>query len=301
MQIPLEPDADGDDDAATRCLQSLAGLNTDCLLTFYAMISMAFEADGYVTDSVSQLARRRGWNVGSLDSRSRSGSPTRRERLREHLRLLTNTEIVFTDPKDEVGRFVALPLLRTYARAGDADRGQRQSNLVVYDIHPVLWRELTCARRAFFYDRDIMTADVKKDEWSIRLLWYMSARWGPNWVSKQLDRTGGRMTERLGVLLAGAGIEFRNQLREQGRPWLRRVFRVAMNKLRNWKPDPLIGGYKVKERGSDPLEDRVTFWPTKAVASQHNLARSKAIASRDTKQLAAGGSPTRRRRSVTAG
>ena len=74
-----------------------------------------------------------------------------------------------------------------------------------------------------------------------------------------------------------------------------------MNKLRNWKPDPLIGGYKVKERGSDPLEDRVTFWPTKAVASRHNLARSKAIASRDTKQLAAGGSPTRRRRSVTAG
>lgn len=269
----------------TKCLEVLAKLRTDCLLTLYAMLSMAMENNGYAADDLPRLARRRGWKVSSLDTRSRPGTQTRRERLREHLQMLTDIEFVLVDSSKEEARYVAFPMLRPYIHEGGIVDGRHVQECGVYEFHPLLWREMTQAGKAFFYDHAILTANSKRDEWSVRLLWYMSARWGPGWVSKELDKNGGRLTERLGVLLNGADIEYRQQLRAQGRPWLRRCFRQAMDKLLKWRPTPLIGGYVIEQHPHGPLEDRVTFWPTAAVAARYNQVRSKAIASRDDRVL----------------
>ncbi|MFH0983521.1 MAG: hypothetical protein V2A79_18545 [Planctomycetota bacterium] len=275
------PVAGSGEDVVTQCLKALSKLDTDCLLTVYALIAMAVENRGAVVDDIAALSRRRGWSPSSLDARSRPGMASRRERLREHLGLLTQIEFVITGLGEKQNRYVAFPLLRYMVRGGERAEGGGGREYVVYEFHPLLWRDMTEAGRALFYEAAFLHADAKRDEWAVRLLWYMGSRWGRNWVTKMLDQKGGRLTERVAALLNGADIHYSRQLSAQGRPWLRRSFRNAMDKLLAWRPSPLIGGYEIREHPTDPLEDRVTFRPTATVANRYNTARSKAIASRD--------------------
>lgn len=261
-ELPCNAACDEVEGVEAACLEVLAKLDTDALLTLHAMISLAVENGGHVVDNLPALARRRGWKPSSLDVRSRPGAATRRERLRDHLHLLSRIEFVVTALSDGTERYVAFPLLRALVRVGECVDGRRVREHVVYEFHPLLWRDMMQDGRALFYDRAALTANAKKDEWAVRLLWYMDSRWGRGWVSKRLDQNGGRLTERLGVLVTGAGLEYQRQLRAQGRPWLRRTFRKALDRLQRWSPDPLIGGFEIAEHPADPLEDRVTFWPT---------------------------------------
>lgn len=295
MQLPVSQVEGDTQQVEMKCLEVLVKLRTDCLLTLYAALSMAIENHGFVVDDPRALARRRGWRRSSLDARSRPGAPTKRERLREHIELLASIEFVFTDAAHREGQYIAFPMLRPFVRGGEYVGRRYVPEHVVYEFHPLLWHEMTQAGKAFFYDPAILTGNARRDEWSIRLLWYMSSRWGPSWVSKELDKNGGRLTERLGVLLNGADIEFRRQLQAQGKPWLRRAFRRAMDRLMSWKPESLIGGYRVQQHPDNPLEDRVTFWPTEAVTACYCRARSKAIAARDRRTQARRG---RRKRSA---
>ncbi len=281
VQLPSNVAGNDPESLKTECLKVLARLRTDCLLTLYALISIAEENDGRVFDHVPTIASIRGWDPSALDARSRPGAQTRRERLREHLQLLTQVEFVFTVKRDGEVRYAAYPMLRLFAHGGKEIDGRRKTERAIYEFHPYLWKDMKRTGRAFFYDRAVLTADAGNDEWSVRLLWHMSARWAPSWVSKQLDRNGGRLTERLGVMLKGAGIEYGSQLRAQGRPWLRARFCKALDRLLHWASGPLIGGYQIDQHKTDPLEDRVTFWPTPAVAARLSASRSKAIEYRD--------------------
>ena len=273
--------ADGDEHITDCCLSALAGLNSDCLLTLFALIQMASEHNGIIADNITEVGRRRGWPPSKLDNRSRSTTRTRRERLRGHIALLSEVEFLITDLADERGAYVAFPLLVFMLRQGE--QGPPRQNQLLYQFHPLLWNDMTVRQRAVLIDKELLKADPQRDEWLLRLAWYMGSRWAPSWVSKSLDQRGGRLTERLGVMLAGSCIECADQLRHQGRKWLRRRFRDAMDRLVNWSPRSLIGGYEIAEDPAAPLEDWVTFWPTETVADRLTAARTQAIASREAR------------------
>ncbi|HNO80585.1 MAG TPA: hypothetical protein PKN33_21265 [Phycisphaerae bacterium] len=273
--------AEGDEHIIEQCLNTLAGLNSDCFLTLFALIQMASENDGLIAADITDLGRRRGWPPGKLDNRSRSETRTRRERLREHVELLSQVEFLITDLADERGAYVAFPLLVYMLRQGE--QGPPQQNQLLYQFHPLLWIDMTVRQRTVLIDEELLKANPRRDEWLLRLAWYMGSRWAPSWVSKSLDQRGGRLTERLGVMLAGSCIECADQLRHQGRKWLRRRFRTAMDGLVHWSPRSLIGGYDIVENPKSPLEDRVTFWPTETVANLLTATRSQAIASREAR------------------
>ena len=268
--------ASNTEELINHCLDTLASLNTDCLLTLFAMIQVARENNGTVSDDIADIGRRRGWKPGELDGRGRKTAKTRRERLREHVRLLSEVEFFITELSDNPGHFVTLPLFQYLGSGGK--HGSHRNGQCFYNFHPALWKQMTAKQRAVFLDNGVLTADPRQHEWPFRLAWYMSSRWAPSWVAKTLYSRGGRLTERLGVLLVGGGIEFHNQLHKQGRKWLRRTFRKALDKLQKWVPRSVIGGYEIEEHAKSPLQDRVTFWPSEIVANQLTASRSKSIA-----------------------
>ncbi|MHC4094064.1 MAG: hypothetical protein ACYSVY_27950 [Planctomycetota bacterium] len=280
MSLPLEIKSDDAEEAKATCLRTLAALDTDCLLTLRALVCLAVRDKGDMVINLSEIARVRGWEPSSLDRGWGPAGKTRRQRLWEHVELLSRIEFQIGGLGRRGTVYRSFPLLHYDGRVGCRAADRRVFESRVYRLHPVLWNDLVKKGRALFYDPAILAADPKRDEWSIRILSYMDSRWGPNWVSKRLDQNGGRLTERLGVILDGAGIEYVKQLKRQGKPWLRRSFRAAMDKLLAWTPDPLIGGCEIDQAPTDPLQDRVTFWPTRAVAEQYDQARSKSIASR---------------------
>ncbi len=251
--------------------------------TLRALVFMAVENKGEVVINLSKIARLRGWDASRLDRRTQPGRQSRRERLREHVGLLRQVEIQFSVTDKRTRKYRSHPLLCYDGRVGLAVDDRRIFDSAVFKLHPLLWDEMVQRGRALFYDPAILTADPKSDEWSIRILSYLDSRWGPNWVSKRLDETGGRMTERLVVILDRAGIKYEKQLQAQGKPWLRRTFQVAMQKLLKWQPNPLIGGYQQRGDTADPLDERITFWPTDDVAASYTAAWSETIAKRNRK------------------
>ncbi len=264
------------------CLEGFAKLDTDCLITFYAVVSLAAWHSGCWSGTLADIAKSRGWKSSTMDSRSRPNAQTKRERLKEHLSLLSSLEFVFQVSKKAKGtnRPVASPLLVTVNSTANGSLGTRGKRS--FDICPPMWETMKKEGKILYYEKAVLAASPRTQEWHFRLLMYMTFRWGVNWVTKGLHKNEGKHTERFGVLLRGADVPYENQLRKQGEPWLQTRFEKVMNELANWTPETLIGGYSIEWGEKNVLESRVTFWPTDAVAFAFTKARSKSIQRRES-------------------
>jgi len=267
-------------------LRCLRAFNTSALATCLAMFSVAWRNDGMVPLIATRIARERGVE--------RPGTSFRK-RIAEHLELLMQVKLDVQWPGGKRWR----PWL--FMDGGEIS-APRIGTAPYVVVEPRLWSSMREQGHALLWDRRILAADARADEWPIRIYLAIADRWSVGWVRHRYDRTGGEMKYRVGTLLERAGLQYRDQLARRGGPWLREQVRTALEALERWpvadahgRSLPLIGRWSIEERET-PEDDLVKVAATDELAAELTRYRAPGIRNRDRAEerraLAAEGGPT---------
>ena len=288
---------------------TLAGLDTDCLLTAHAIVQECLETDNKATENVSSIARRRGWSEKGLDKRGNSDR-TKRQRVRDHLELLFRAEFHITDTRARNGEPMVLTLLVPHGTIPcKGNRRGRKARL--FGLNPYMWDAWMKKGREMCFHPSLLHADPVRDDWAVRIALYLSGRWAQGWAGDGYYASGGEQRVKVGSVVVSAGLHV-SKIREDGRPAepqppivtgtatklskiradgrpaepsaFRAKFRAALERLQAWPGSPgHIGAFEIVEN-SDPREDLLIVSPPAAVAHRLTTSNSKRIASVERKR-----------------
>lgn len=294
------------DKIADLCLARLSQLDTSTLVLFLGLVDYAIEHqnpyiglgvkdDKAVPATYADLGRR----LGILDVHRHKGKKPRKDvaeevtipkstsvvnQLRTKLELLSDLRITI---KQGAVSLEDVPILIRHATvkidARTANNGAKRYAGTLLEIGPIFWNALTSQTRAILFDRAILTADTRRQEWDIRLYLYMSSRWALSWQGDGLYDTDGTMTHTLGTLLDRAGITY--DLAHKGPAALRQkiddvLVRLAASTwtdVKDTTPRPLIAAWQ-RTPGDTAADDRITVTPTDKLRTELNQLRPRAIA-----------------------
>lgn len=279
-------------DLARLCIERLARFDSDTYFALLSLIDIAMAHNNPVLAigtapkaapdaapvSWLDLGKRRGWL--ELDKYHRG------QRLRESIDLLTS--IHFTIDLKSRGnlRLSNVPL---FTHQGDVEqdvKGQPKRVGVLVALNALLWKVMVDEQRATLYDRAILAADLRHEEWAGRIYIYLSGRWSMSWQHDQLFLKQGKMTHRLGTLLDGAGLNYQDQLAQKGPAWLRDKVKDALARLakKKWgEPAHALIGKWTLTHGESVLADAVTVWATDAAVGYLNGSRPASLAAVKTR------------------
>lgn len=232
-------------------MQLLREFDTETMVTVFGLLMKAY-------DTRNRTQRIGATDLAGIRERQLTSAKDRKA-FNAMSDLLSNVVIEVTPVKSEGGK-VRLDL---FARQGEvvAPGGKR---MPLVTLNETLYRAMLATGHGVLMDRRMLTADLRTQEWEVRVYAAMQTQWSLGWVVNGYA-TGNRLRRSAKVVLADAGIayDFVEERRKRGAGVVRQKLAGTFDRM--VKLGWLKGWERVKE-AADPADDTYDFTPPDTLA-----------------------------------
>jgi hypothetical protein len=264
MALPFDQVRGEEADLVSLAWSVLQWLDTDALLTLLAVMHHAIRGDGDCPAAASVIGHLRGLigADGRLDK-------ARRKELDQQLAMLLRVKLKVTPYGGE--HQDTLPLLVEVGTRTIRGRGE----VPLLAVNPRLTHRMLKGR-ALLMDRRVLGFNAARQEWALRLYFFLSNKWNLGWVGQHLHARNGAIEVKLSDLLTQCGlVEWRGQVKTRGHQAVLLRVKSALRELEEATGGPLLHAELV---AGDRVQDSVVrARPSDTLAGELTQARSRTI------------------------